>query len=113
MRPAGQGEREETALMFSPSIVITAFCIYMAALFLIARWVEWKASSGNNIADNPLIYSLSLAVYLSAWTFYGSVGKAATSGMLFITIYLGPTISSLLWWIVLRKMIKIRNMYKV
>jgi len=46
-----------------------------------------------------------MAVYCTSWTFYGSVGKAATSGLSFLTIYLGPTLMASLWWIILRKII--------
>ena len=99
--------------MFNTHTVIAAFCIYIALLFLIALWVERKAAAGRDIGNNPVIYSLSLAVYLTAWTFYGSVGNAATSGMLFFTFYLGPTIVILLWWTVLRKMIRMRHTYRI
>lgn len=99
--------------MFSQSTVIAFFCLYILLLFLVALWVEQKALTGKNIGNNPIIYSLSLAVYCSTWTFYGSVGKAASSGMLFLTIYLGPTIAIVAWWIVLRKMIRIKNLYRI
>jgi hypothetical protein len=87
--------------MFNPLTVITVSCLYIGFLFLIALWVEKKASKGINIGNHPLIYSLSLAVFTTSWTF-GSVGKAATSGMLFL-IYLGPTLAIILWWTMIRK----------
>ena len=99
--------------MFNPLTVIVVVCLYIGLLFIIALWVERKASAGKNIGNNPLIYSLSLAVYCTAWTYYGSVGKAATSGMLFLTIYLGPTIAIILWWTVIRKMVRIKNAYRI
>ncbi|TAN39129.1 MAG: PAS domain-containing protein [Nitrospirae bacterium] len=80
---------------------------YLSLLFLTAYYAERKENVGRSIVSNPYIYSLSLAVYCTSWTFYGSVGKAATSGLSFLTIYLGPTIMASLWLIVLRKMIKI------
>src|SRR5690606_40495280 len=60
-----------------------------------------------SIIANPYIYSLSLAVYATAWTFYGSVGRAAADGMGFLPIYLGPTLMAVLWWLALRKIIRI------
>jgi signal transduction histidine kinase/Na+/proline symporter len=99
--------------MLSPSVIISVCCLYMALLFLIALRVERKAASGINVGNNPLIYALSLTVYNTAWTFYGSVGKAASSGMLFMAIYLGPTLAITLWWLVLRKMVRIKNSYRV
>ena len=80
--------------------VLIVFCLYMGILFLTALWVEQRSAEGKSPVDNSLVYSLSLAVYCTAWTYYGSVGKAATSGLLFLPIYLGPTIAITLWWIV-------------
>ena len=88
--------------MFDPLTVITIFLLYIGCLFLIALWVEWKAGEGKSPANNAFVYSISLAVYCTSWTYYGSVGKAATSGMLFLTIYLGPTLAILLWGTVQR-----------
>ena len=99
--------------MFHPLTVILIIILYACILFLIALWVERRASTGKSPANNPVIYSLSLAVYCTAWTYYGSVGIAATSGLLFLTIYLGPTILMVLWWIVLRKLVRIKNMYRI
>ena len=37
-----------------------------------------------------LIYPLSLAIYCTSWTFFGSVGNASRTGYEFLTIYIGP-----------------------
>ena len=76
-------------------------------LFLIAYYAEKKEKKGYSLVSNPYVYSLSLAVYCTSWTFYGSVGKAANSGLSFLTIYLGPTLMASLWWIILRKIVYI------
>jgi PAS domain S-box-containing protein len=76
-------------------------------LFLVAHYAENKERKGRSLASNPYVYSLSLAVYCTSWTFYGSVGKAANSGLNFLTIYIGPTLMAALWWIVLRKIVYI------
>ncbi|MDQ7781471.1 MAG: ATP-binding protein, partial [Desulfomonilaceae bacterium] len=86
---------------------------YMGFLFLTALWVERKAARGRNYVNNPLVYSLSLGVYCTGWTYYGSVGKAATSGLLFVPIYLGPTLAIILWWIVLRKLVRIKTSHHI
>jgi Na+/proline symporter/signal transduction histidine kinase len=99
--------------MFNPLTVIGFFCFYIGILFVIALWVERKSVEGRNIGNNPLVYSLSLAIYCTTWTFYGSVGKAATSGMLFLTIYLGPTLGIIVWWVVLRKLVRIKNIHRI
>ena len=99
--------------MFDPGTVIVVFCLYMAFLFGVALWVERKSATGKSPANNPVIYSLSLAVYCTAWTYYGSVGKAATSGMLFLTIYLGPTLAIVLWGTILRKLVRLKTTYRI
>jgi signal transduction histidine kinase/Na+/proline symporter len=80
---------------------------YVLGLFGIAYYVDRKARSGRKVIDSPIVYSLSLAVYATSWTFYGSVGRAAASGVGFLPIYLGPTLMALLWWFVLRKTVRI------
>jgi len=99
--------------MFNPLTVIIVFCIYMGGLFLIALLVERKFFLVKNLINNPIVYSLGMAVYCTAWTYYGSVGKAATSGMLFLTIYLGPTLTVVFWWMVLRKLVRIKSTYRI
>jgi Na+/proline symporter/signal transduction histidine kinase len=86
---------------------------YLSILFLIAYYAEKKEKAGKSIVSNPYVYALSLAVYCTSWTFYGSVGKAATSGFSFLTIYLGPTLIASLWWIILRKMISIAKKNRI
>ncbi len=61
---------------------------------------------------NALVYALAPAVYCTAWTYYGSVGAAANSGLLFLTIYLGPTLALTLWWTVLRKLVRIKSVHR-
>ncbi len=94
--------------MFFTSWILFLFTAgYLCLLFLAAYYAERRERAGRSIVSNPYVYSLSLAVYCTSWTFYGSVGKAATSGMAFLTIYLGPTLMVSLWWIVMRKVIRI------
>ena len=99
--------------MFESSHVILAILFYMAALFVIAQFVERSARAGRNYSDNPWTYTLSMAVYCTAWTYYGSVGAAANEGMMFLTIYLGPTLSAIFWWTVLRKLVRLKNMHHI
>lgn len=87
--------------------------LYLGILFLIAYYAERREKEGRSIVANPYIYSLSLAVYCTAWTFYGSVGKAATSGLSFLAIYLGPTIMASLWMIILKKIVRIAKANRI
>ncbi len=99
--------------MFSPGVIIGAILLYFGVLFFIANWVAKKSSQGKSPADNPVVYSLALAVYCTAWTYFGSVGLVATSGTLFLSIYLGPTLAVILWWTVLRKLVRIKDEYRI
>lgn len=84
---------------------------YLAILFYIAFLAEKNRQS--KWINNPYVYTLSLAVYCSAWTYYGSVGIAANSGVDFLPIYLGPVIAAPLWIVVLRKIIRISKQHKI
>jgi Na+/proline symporter/signal transduction histidine kinase len=87
-------------------IVFTSFA-YLGLLFAIAYYADKRADAGRSVIASPYIYSLSLAVYATAWTFYGSVGRAASDGVGFLPIYIGPTLMIALWWIVMRKILRI------
>src|SRR5207344_3646205 len=93
-------------------IVLVAFA-YLGLLFGIAYYADQRADAGRSIIDNPTIYALSLAVYATAWTFYGSVGRAAGDGIGFLPIYLGPTLMIALWWLVMRKIIRISKANRI
>jgi len=68
---------------------------YLGLLFIIAWTVDNKAWF-SHLARHPLTYSLSLGVYATSWSFYGSVGFAERQGYSFLTIYLGVTLAYLL-----------------
>jgi Na+/proline symporter/signal transduction histidine kinase len=87
-------------------IALVSFA-YLGTLFALAHYGDRRADAGASIINSPNVYALSLAVYATSWTFYGSVGRAAVSGIGFLPIYLGPTLMAALWAIVLRKMIRI------
>jgi PAS domain S-box-containing protein len=91
--------------VFSPWVLLTIILAYLLFLFFVAYLAERKERQGKSLVSNPYIYSLSMAVYCTSWTFYGSVGRAANSGLSFLTIYLGPTLMASLWWLILRKII--------
>jgi Na+/proline symporter/signal transduction histidine kinase len=80
---------------------------YLAFLFLIAYIAEKRAKNSTSYLSGANIYSLSLAVYCTAWTFYGSVGRAATFGIDFLAVYIGPTIIMFLAFPILLKIIRI------
>ncbi|OGQ96894.1 MAG: hypothetical protein A2521_04680 [Deltaproteobacteria bacterium RIFOXYD12_FULL_57_12] len=99
--------------MFDGPELFFLILIYLYFLFLVAYYAEQREKAGRSITSNPYVYSLSLAVYCTSWTFYGSVGKAANSGFSFLTIYLGPTLIASLWGILLMKMIRIAKAQRI
>ena len=92
--------------MTGASIVAVSF-LYLLLLFAVAYFGDKRADAGRSIIANPTIYALSLAVYCTTWTYYGSVGRAASSGLGFVPIFLGPTLVVALWWFVMLKMLRI------
>jgi len=93
-------------------IVLVSFA-YLGVLFAIAAHGDRRAEAGRSIIANPYIYALSLAVYCTTWTFYGSVGRAASTGIGFLPVYLGPTLMAALWWYVMRKIIRITKAQRI
>ena len=88
--------------------------MYVALLFLVAFLAERSAVKGRGRwLRSPWIYTLSLSIYCTAWTFYGAVGYAARSGLEFLTIYLGPTLIFVGWWWLLRKLVRIGRMNQI
>ncbi|MDY2586727.1 sensor histidine kinase [Winogradskyella aquimaris] len=92
-------------------ILFIIIVTYLAALFFIAYVAEKNAKS--KWVNNSVVYTLSLAVYCTAWTYYGSIGIAANSGVNFLPIYLGPVIAAPLWILLLRKIIRISKQQKI
>src|SRR3954468_12576415 len=99
--------------MLHGSVIILTSLAYLGVLFAIAYYADKRADAGRSVIANPYIYSLSLAVYATAWTFYGSVGRAASDGIGFLPIYIGPTLMIALWWIVMRKILRISKQNRI
>ncbi|WP_438455380.1 ATP-binding protein [Vreelandella venusta] len=93
-------------------ILGTAFG-YLALLFIVAAWGDRRAEQGRSLIGSPTVYALSIAVYCTAWTFYGSVGRAAAYGPSFLLIYLGPTLAMLLAPVIIRKMVRIASRQRI
>lgn len=99
--------------MFDSLTILGVVCLYVGLLSAVAAWAERKARKGRSLVNNPLVYSFALGVYCTTWTYYGSVGTAATSGFLFLATYFGPTMVIALWGTIQRKLIRIRNQYRI
>lgn len=92
--------------MLGWSIVITLI-LYLGALFGIAYKIDSSPALGKKLFNSPTKYALSLAVYCTAWTFFGSVGAASTYSIEFLAIYIGPIVTIPFLWIFYRKFIRI------
>ena len=80
--------------------------MYMGLMYLIAAWGD-KQDFSQNKPFRASIYSLSIAVYCTSWTFFGAVGTAAKTGWDFLPIYLGPIILFTLGWPLVKKIVNI------
>ncbi len=99
-------------LSFNALALISIF--YVALLFAVAFWADKRAERGRGgWLRSPWVYTLSLSIYCTAWTFYGAVGNAARSGLEFATIYLGPTLVMVGWWVILRRLVRIGKTQRI
>lgn len=98
--------------MFSPLFVVAAIFAYIALLFLLAQLAE-RTRRGRALADHPFTYALALSVYCTTWTYYGSVGRAATGGMGFLPVYLGPTLALLAGGSVFRRIATLKHTHRI
>jgi Na+/proline symporter len=89
--------------------LLLILALYVLILFYIAHWAEKRSNS--KWTTNPYIYSFSLAVYCTAWTYYG-IGVAAESGLSYLPIYVGPVIIIPTWMIILKR-IRISRVNKI
>ncbi len=93
--------------MIPVSIIATVSLLYFGLLFAVAFYADKKRQAGQSVISNSYIYALSLAVYFTAWTFYGNVGRAATSGLDFLAPQVGSTLMVFTWWFLLRKIVRV------
>ncbi|AFK52771.1 sensor histidine kinase [Tistrella mobilis] len=98
--------------MLQANLVITVCLLYVAVLFTVAFICDRQARAGRaRWSASPLIFTLSISVYCTSWTFFGAVGSAARSGLEFATIYIGPTIVFTGWWVFLRKLVTVGRVH--
>jgi len=73
-------------------IIVTVALSYVGFLFAVAYYGDKRARRRGSSRGRPTIYALSLAVYCTSWTFFGSVGLATATGLDFLAVYLGPIV---------------------
>ncbi len=101
--------------MASLNQLVVVCLLYVVGLFVVAFLAERAALRGRAgwLLRSSLVYTLSLSIYCTAWTFYGAVGYAARSGLEYVTIYLGPSLVMLAWWWLLRRLVRIGRSQRV
>lgn len=98
--------------MLPVNLVVVVCLAYVLLLFLVAFAGDRKASKDpSGWLSSPLVYTLSISIYCTSWTFFGAVGSAARSGAEFVTIYLGPVVVFAGWWLFLRKLVTVGRVY--
>ncbi|ESR26427.1 PAS domain-containing hybrid sensor histidine kinase/response regulator [Lutibaculum baratangense] len=88
-------------------VVVSTAVFYIALLFAVASYGDRVARSARWRRARPLIYALSLSVYCTSWTFFGSVGLAVTSGLDFLPVYVGPAVMLLIGLPLLRRIVRL------
>ncbi|MCR4267168.1 PAS domain-containing hybrid sensor histidine kinase/response regulator [Nitratireductor sp. ZSWI3] len=86
---------------------------YVTLLFFIASVGDNRAARGSGIGSRPYIYALSLAIYCTSWTFFGSVGLATERGFEFLAIYIGPALVFLFGFPLLKRIIRLAKSEKI
>jgi Na+/proline symporter len=99
--------------MSQSTLILGLSLAYLGLLFVVAHVGERRAATWSQSRAAPIIYALSLAIYCTSWTFYGAVGRAATVGLDFALIYVGPALVILLGWPVLAKIIRVAKRHNV
>ena len=89
------------------AIVAGTSLLYFGLLFAVAFFADKKRQAGKSLTANAFIYSLSITIFISSLTFYGSIGRIANSGLDFLALYLGPTLMAFIWCFLLRKIVHI------
>jgi Na+/proline symporter/CheY-like chemotaxis protein len=100
--------------MLAEPVVLALSLAYLGLLFAVAFVGDrhQRAWSGSRLGA-PAVYGLSFAIYCTSWTFYGSVGRAATAGFDFLLIYTGPVLMMTMGLPVLRRIVRLAKQHNV
>ena len=94
-------------------IVAIVAIAYVTLLFGIASLGDRRSAAKGNGRARPYIYALSLAIYCTSWTFFGSVGLASERGLEFIAIYIGPVLVFTFGFPLLKRIIQLAKSEKI
>lgn len=111
--PAGRGDARERVLPVQGWSIVIIAVAYVTFLFVVASFGDrWSATSGPG-RPRPLIYALSLAIYCTSWTFFGSVGVSSERGFEFLGIYIGPILVFLFGFPLLRRIVRLAKAERI
>src|SRR3546814_21120164 len=97
-------------MTLTADLVITAAVAYVCLLFLVAfLGKRHTRRHQGGFLRSSFVYTLSISVYCTSWTFYGAGGSAARTGLEFATIYLGPNLVFVGWWFILRRLVRLSH----
>ncbi|OQX42247.1 MAG: histidine kinase, partial [Candidatus Sedimenticola endophacoides] len=99
-------------MIYELEVLFGASLLYLMILFFVAYVTDSGLLPGNWVSK-PVVYVLSLGVYATSWSYYGSVGFAERQGYQFLTVYLGVTIAFLLTPVLLRPLLRLCRDYQL
>ena len=104
--------------MLNNFTIVGVALFYLGILFVVASYADTqlrrqRMAAGNTGYLRPLVYTLSFGVYCTSWTFFGSVGLAAHSGLDFLPIYIGPILMFIIGWPVVRRVVELSKQHNI
>ena len=99
--------------MFESWTVLFAGLAYVGLLFAVATFGDRRARQGGTPLPRSFVYALSLGVYCTSWTYFGSVGVASRSGWDFLPIYIGPIVVFAAGWKILQAIVDIAKRHNI
>lgn len=97
----------------NPTFIIATSLAYVLLLFAAAAYGDRRSAAPRQNRPRPYIYGLSLAIYCTSWTFFGSVGLAAERGYEYLGIYVGPVLVFLFGHALLRRIVKLSKSERI
>lgn len=99
--------------MHEPTSVLAILALGLGLVCLLAWLADRLAARGRDLSDNGGVYALTLMVYCTGWSFFGTVGSAASQGPLFAAVFLGPSVGAVVAWQVVRRLVRIKREHHV
>ncbi len=99
----------DSSLLF---LSLSAYLIFLLAIAWLGGQSE-EQSRFSSLTRSRWVYTLSLSVYCTSWTFFGIVGSASLAGWMYLSIFWGSILAFFFSSVLLRRMIAVKNLYRV